>query len=186
MKCFGLVFPGGRHPCTTESLRGNIRKLVPQKSLEIIASDILKEKGKNGEVATLATRGSKTAYVRADRNYNKIVQESKRTISLDSLHRAKASTGISDNMLKAVVREIRGNVPIEPGLRDSLTRVNKFAKMFESSLEELDNGSKVPVVFCKSPASFFSSIMTERAAENENVILRLSVDEGHGFLKVRN
>lgn len=94
---------------------------------------------------------------------------------------------MSDGALKKIVREIRGDVKVEPGLRGALIAANnKFRDIF-TVCEETNplDGSIVPIVFCKDPASFFESVIDKRGALKEDVILRINIDDGRQFLKVK-
>ena len=108
-------------------------------------------------------------------------KDSKRKVSLETMHRAKLASGVSDRALKTIVREINYDVKIEAGLRQSLTAANqKFASLFKVTEDQ----SKNPIVYCSNPSDFFASILENRGTSNGDVILRLSIDEGKGFLKV--
>lgn len=186
MKCFTLLYHGARHPCNLESQRENVKRLLPKKSLEILASDVLQEKQQNGESLSLATRGSPMSLVKNDKKYRSLVEKSQQKLTLETLHRAKAATGVSDNIMKKFVRELRSDVKVESGLSESLIKANqKFTSLFEAGEEKSPgNGHVIPFVCCKNVRSFLFSIMDGRATNPGDTILRLSVDEGRGFLKV--
>jgi hypothetical protein len=124
--------------------------------------------------------------VKADKDYRKMVEDSQKEVSLETLHKVKAATGVSDNIMKLIARELRTDAKVQPGLRASLIHANqKFASHFQ--VEEVSNptdGTKFPIVFCKDAESFFTSIIDNRGVKHNDVILRLSIDEGRSFLKV--
>ena len=139
-------------------------KLIPQRNIEIAASDILRERKDNGQALTLATRGATATFVKADAAYKKSVSKGKCTVRLETIKRAKLCTGVSDNTLKCIMKEIRTDVKVEPGLRDALTEANrKFVEQFTVTEEDYD-GKKVPIVFCQNPSQFFASILDSRGA----------------------
>jgi len=60
LDCFSLIYQGcGVHDCSKRGAIKNLRKIVPAKTLEQVASQILNEKANDSNVATLSTTAGK-------------------------------------------------------------------------------------------------------------------------------
>lgn len=131
LKCFTDVYPGGRHPCSSKQLETNITRLVPSKTIEKIASTMMKEKEMNKEPLTLATHGCPATFIRRSSAQTNGSQN-RSSLSLESVKRAKTATGISDKAMIKVIHAFRSDISVEPGLNAALTEQNsKFKNLFD-------------------------------------------------------
>ncbi|XP_059078529.1 uncharacterized protein LOC131876993 [Tigriopus californicus] len=118
--------------------------------------------------------------------HKKMTANSKKSVTLEGFKRAKIIAGLSGNVALKFVRQIRGSVKVEPGFKEALANVNrKFSSLFavEEEVSPLDS-SKMYIVFFRRPMEFFDSILSERGSTAIDFLLRLSIDEGRGFLKI--
>ncbi|XP_059082140.1 uncharacterized protein LOC131879751 [Tigriopus californicus] len=187
LRCFAMIYPGCHHPCTPASTLENFRNIIPQRTLELLTTDSLMDKKSQNLPLTLATRGRPACYAPLDHTFKNIVKKSDKIVPLKALKRAKIVAGVSGNAAQKFVREIRRSVPVESGFKEALTMANRtFAKWFDvvEETSPLLDGAQFPIVFCKDSQGFFKFVLQERGYERLDVFLRLSIDEGRGFLKI--
>lgn len=183
--CFGEIVPDLHHTCSPANCRDNLKKLVRPRDIEILAAENLREKELNNIPMTLATAGSRPmTVIRKDYKYVKMEKKSQQMVSIEAFKRAQVETGVSSKVTMTFAKTIRHDVTVESNLRPDLIFMKKrYADHFTVSNEVID-GKSVPVVHCKDSSSFLDCILQDRGCEKSSVFLRLSIDEGRGFLKV--
>lgn len=181
-KCFQMLYRGCKHPCTQRSLQSNVRKLIPDKTLEQVTRSILVEISRQNESLTLASSGLPTRVALAP-EMKGICEKPK--LEVKTLLQIKTNTGMSSRTLLKVAQGVRSDVDVESGLYKALTVANnRWKNFFDHSVEKLPGNGSYPVIFCNNPEEFIHSIVIERGITNEDIFLRLSIDEGKGFLKI--
>jgi hypothetical protein len=75
----------------------NVRSIIPQRTLELLATESLIEKKGQNLPLTLATRVRPAGYVPLEYTYKSIVKKSENIVSLTALKQAKIVAGISGN-----------------------------------------------------------------------------------------
>lgn len=181
-KCFQMLYPGCKHPCTQISLQANVRKLIPDKTLERVTRTILQEKKSTNQPLTLASSGLPTP-IQFGIDPNPMPMAPK--LKIETLLQIKVNTGLSSRNILKVAQGIRADVGVESGLYKALSTVNtRLTGLFEHSVEQLPNHGSFPLIFCNDPKDFIRAILVERGVTSADVFLRLSIDEGKGFLKI--
>lgn len=100
-------------------------------------------------------------------------------VTAETLQQAQLATGISNNQLVTFTKHLRQDVAIEPYLKKQLGDRNKmFSDLFECTEEP------EPMVYCNNIEALICRVLETRSAKEDDIILRLSVDEGRSFLKL--
>ena len=179
LECFGLVVIGGEHECVKKNDAINrIRSAIPQRTLEIVANDILKEKRES--------HGRESTYILNDKKFRSSTKKVKvGRIKNETFELAKLESGVSTRQLLAIKKVIQKDVNVEStsSLKSHMKMVNDlYSDLFCIEEVKIDN-EIVPIVYVVP--KFISRILSFREDEViEDVFLRLNIDEGQSFLKI--
>lgn len=188
LTCLEPLYKSKQHTCVSKSRRAaakNLQQNVRSQILESCAANILSTKKSPGIDVELDLGWKKSMTVSIPSPGRKPSQRKKQTVSLATIQRAKLVSGVSQNQMMKIVREVSQDVKMETQIRKKLELANDlFKNCFASSIEETQDGSKVPVVFCTDLPKLIDIILSNRSASVRDTLLRISIDEGRGFLKV--
>jgi hypothetical protein len=185
--CLGLIYEGQTHTCRSIKDLNDVKKALSNRTIELCANDILKEKEEKGEKLTLASKGRPTPFLRVDKSLKRKLDRDDDHIHLDTVEMAKRATGISQNQMNQVVKIFRHDVKVESNVKKHLTDLNNRHKDLFSieniALNEVSE-SFAPVIYCTNVPLLIDRLLDYRQSSREEVFLRLSIDEGQSFLKV--
>ena len=122
-KCLWLIYRGNHHKCSARSRLRNIRQILTENEKEIITHDTMKSKllGKRSHSMTIRT-GGRPAHYTVQKGFVK-----RRRISLTTVQKVRAETGISGKKTERIVslfRDDLGNDAVEPYLHNDLIASN--------------------------------------------------------------
>jgi hypothetical protein len=185
IKCFKVLYPGCRHPCNFGDKIDNLKNIVPPRLLQIatVESTPLQKNGQGSDVLQLATRGRNATFQKVGAGL-KTKKKDEKVIPHEIFDNIKLVTGMSNNNVLKVAKEIRQICPIVSNLHLHLADLNKkFKDLFiEESISH--DEFTYTMVYCTDISAFFTRILDERGVSREDIMVRLSIDDGRGFLKV--
>ena len=125
-RCFNCLWPiyrGNHHRCSKRSRLQNVKSFLNENEKDIVTHEQLKSKlmGKRSHTMTIRT-GGRPAHYTVQKGFVK-----RRRVSLATIRKARAMTGISGRKTEKFVSFIRddlGDDAIEPGLHQDLVSSN--------------------------------------------------------------
>ncbi|TRY79567.1 hypothetical protein TCAL_14817 [Tigriopus californicus] len=196
MICFLKINPGSDHHCNVANVVTNLKTLVPSRVLQIAAQDNASKNlaainpsfnGGSTNITTiqLATRGRGATWVKLDQDLKKALNRKRSMISIESLDNIRLEAEMSCNKIKIVAQHLRKSARVEPHFAKHLVQENnKYQDFFRVVDLVMDQDHSIITVICTNAHDFLISILEERKVRKEDVLLRLSIDEGKGFLKI--
>lgn len=178
IRCLGAFSVGDIHHCRLKDRAKNLKQHVPKSILKKASFEM------NDSVSKCCQTYHKSSCLAS----NEFFQDSKMPrplVSHEAIQRAKTKANLSQSQTLKFVSEIAKDVLIQPHLRDHLSLSNtQFLEVFSIDIVEGTNGCPTPIVYCCNLGALINFVLQQRKLAPSDVLVRLSIDEGRGFLKL--
>lgn len=198
--CLSIICRGKEHNCTRGQRHQNILKMTLQgspKSSDKLASSIIVQKKQytNSSLCKLSTIVGRPINVVIP-NANVYVPKYSTIFSVDDMNKLRNDMNLSNNQTRQLSKHIRSASGyrriIQPRIRESLYAENhQLDQLFEVKsipFVKKEKNMIVPsekhTVYCVNPNKLRDFIVNSRNYEDEELLLKVAVDGGGGFMKV--